>query len=85
MYVVALRDEVRKVVEILGRWASSSLQTFRGPALECPLRQNLFSCLTCNPAPASPADAFTASGVELCLTFEAILIPDYSSHRCVPL
>lgn len=30
----------------MGRWASSSLQTFHGPALECPLRRNLFSCLT---------------------------------------
>ena len=28
-----------------------------------PLRQNLFSCLTCNPPPASPADPFTPAAV----------------------
>ena len=28
-----------------------------------PLRQNLFSCLTCNPPPASPSDPFTPAAV----------------------
>ena len=28
-----------------------------------PLRQNLFSCLTCNPPPASPSDTFTPAAV----------------------
>ncbi|KAI9755028.1 MAG: hypothetical protein M1835_000857, partial [Candelina submexicana] len=28
-----------------------------------PLRQNLFSCLTCNPPPASPSDPYTPAGV----------------------
>lgn len=28
-----------------------------------PLRQNLFSCLTCNPSPASPSDPFTPAAV----------------------
>ncbi|KAL9592611.1 MAG: hypothetical protein Q9179_006537, partial [Wetmoreana sp. 5 TL-2023] len=28
-----------------------------------PLRQNLFSCLTCNPPPSSPSDPYTPAGV----------------------
>ncbi|MBE7181640.1 MAG: hypothetical protein INR71_10620, partial [Terriglobus roseus] len=28
-----------------------------------PMRQSLFSCLTCNPPPASPADPYTPAGV----------------------